>query len=453
MAKDKKLSLNSKIIITLLTGLIVGLIVGDTRVSDFMKEMIVFGVFNVIGQVFINMLSMLVLPVILFSLISGIAGLGDMKRITKLGGQTIVFFVLSSVVALLLAISAAYIFEPGRGMLISDSILNTEDVPGFAKVIIDIVPKNPFLAMKNGNMLQVIIFTALIGISISALGKKVQNTITLIKQINKLVVKMINMIMAVAPIGVFALVINVFAKEGFDAFIPMLNYMGTVTLVLLIHSVLVYGGVLKLMKLKISIFLLKFRSVFLTGFSSSSSNATLPITMSTVQYKLGVSHKITSSVLPLGVTINKNGTMIMQGVATIFISQAYGMELSLATILTIIVFIFVATLGTAGIPSAGMLTISVVLAQAGLPVEGIALIIGVDRLLDMLRTTVNLAGNSVASMLIAKGDGKFNELIYNDPDAALGEEKTIGEFGQEISINKCYINQLQEDKVGDLSEE
>jgi len=151
MAKDKKISLNSKIIFTLLTGLIVGLIVGDTRVSDFMKEMIVFGVFNVIGQVFINMLSMLVLPVILFSLISGIAGLGDMKRITKLGGQTIVFFVLSSVVALLLAISATYFFEPGRGMLISDSILNAENVPGFAKVIIDIVPKNPFRKYAAGD--------------------------------------------------------------------------------------------------------------------------------------------------------------------------------------------------------------------------------------------------------------------------------------------------------------
>lgn len=259
-----------------------------------------------------------------------------------------------------------------------------------------------------------IFFTTLVGISISILGKKVENTINIIQQLNKLVLKMINMIMVAAPVGVFALVINVFAKEGFDAFLPMLKYMATMFLVLLLHSVLTYGTVLKMLKLDSMIFVKKFRTVFLTGFSTSSSNATLPVAMNMVQYKCGVFHKITSSVVPLGVTINKNGTVIMQSVATIFVAQAYGVELGIGSILTAVLFMIVASISTAGIPNAGMITITVVLASVGLPAEGLALVIGVDRLLDMLRTTVNLAGWMKVFIMILR-----RQLVKKKPSANL----------------------------------
>lgn len=452
MSKEKKLSLNSRIIIALSAGLLVGMVVGDTRVSDFMKDFIVFGVFNVIGQIFLNMLSMVVLPVVLVSLISGFAGLGDLKRMSRLGGRAIGYFMVTTIIAIILGLSATYIFKPGTGFNLTGEVLSGDKLPTISQVIIDIIPKNPFISMQSDVMLQLVFFTALIGLSISILGKKVQNTITIIQQLNKLVLKMINMIMAMAPIGVFALVINVFAREGFDAFVPMMKYMGTMILVLIVHTVLVYGGVLNMLGLKKSIFIRKIRSVFLTGFSTASSNATLPITMSTVQYKCGVGHKVTSSVVPLGVTINKNGTVIMQSVATIFIAQAYDIELSLTSIFTLFIFIFISSIGTAGIPSAGMITIPLMLASAGLPLEGAALVLGVDKLLDMLRTTVNLMGNAVGSIWIGKSVGKFNKRIYDDPQAAVGEEKTIGEFGQEISINRDYLSQLQTEKVVSLQE-
>ncbi|MBN1969635.1 MAG: dicarboxylate/amino acid:cation symporter [Candidatus Delongbacteria bacterium] len=452
MSKDKKLSLNSKIVIALIAGLLVGMVVGDTRVSTFMKDFIVFGVFNVIGQLFLNMLSMIVLPVVLVSLVSGIAGLGNIKRMSRLGGLTILYFFGTTFIAIFLGISITYLFNPGGDFHLTGEIMKNEKLPSFAQAIIDFIPTNPFNALQSGTMLQMIFFTALVGISISILGKKVQNTISIIQQLNKLVLKMINMIMAMAPIGVFALVINVFAKEGFDAFIPMLKYMGTLVFVLIVHTIITYGSVLKMLNLNRKIFIRKFRSVFLTGFSTSSSNATLPIAMSMVQYKCGVFHKITSSVVPLGVTINKNGTVIMQSVATIFIAQAYGVELGLGSILTAALFMIVASVSTAGIPNAGMITITVVLASIGLPAEGLVMIIAVDRLLDMLRTTVNLAGNTIAAVFVAKKDGKLDETVYNDPRSALGEEKTIGEFGQEISINKEYLVRLQNEKMESLLE-
>jgi Na+/H+-dicarboxylate symporter len=448
---SKKISLNTKIILALSAGLLVGMTVGDSRVGDFLKEYIIFGLFYTIGQLFLNTLSMLVVPVVLLSLVSGIAGLGNIKRITKLGGITIGYYFFTSVVAVILSISAAYIIKPGEKILELKDTFKLHQGESFSKAFINFFPSNPFASIEQGNMVQIIVFTILVGISISILGKKVEGTINLFRQANKLVLKMINMVMSVAPIGIFALVINVFAREGFDAFAPMLKYMGTIVIVLLIQFFFVYGGIIKMIGLSPEMFLRKMKQVILTSFATSSSNATLPIAMSAMQYKCGVSHKITSAALPFGVSVNKDGTAIMQGVAVIFISQAYGIDLTFTALVTALIFAIISTIGTAGIPGAGMISIGLVLSQVGLPIEGIALIIGVDRLLDMSRTVINLVGNSVGALLVAKMDGKLNELVYNDPDAGIREEKTIGEFGQEISINRHLILETQKLEDPDLN--
>jgi len=263
-------------------------------------------------------------------------------------------------------------------------------------------------------MLQVIFFALVFGFSMAALGEKVQNVRTLIEQLNEIVMKMIMVVMATAPFGVFALVANVFAKEGFSAFVPLIKYIICVTVALLIQFSVTYGLALKIFaRLSLITFIKKFYSTMLVAFSTASSNATLPVTMETAEKEMGVSNKIASFTLPLGATVNMDGTAIMQGCAVVFISQVYGIDLSLTALLTVVLTATIASIGTAGVPSVGLITLSMVLTQAGLPVEGIALIMGIDRILDMMRTAVNISGDTVVTLIVAKSEGELDESVFN----------------------------------------
>ncbi|MBL6991397.1 MAG: dicarboxylate/amino acid:cation symporter [Bacteriovoracaceae bacterium] len=421
-----KLSLTTMILISLIAGLLVGMIINLTmgHVSEgvglFLNKYIINGLFHVIGKIFISSIKMLVVPLVFVSLVVGVAGIGDLKKLGRVGSKTLFFYLLTTALAIGLALLIANLIDPGQGLNINIQTASFEakNAPNFADVLINIIPKNAFDAMVKGNMLQIIFFALLMGVSIASIGNKGASILNFFQESNEIVMKMVTLIMLMAPAGVFCLIAKVFATQGVSVLLPLIKYMVTVLTVLIVHLLLVYTGALGLVaRLNVIIFFKKFYSTLLVAFSTSSSNATIPVTMRTVSEKLGVSKSIASFSIPFGATINMDGTAIMQGVAVVFISQVYNIDLTVGDFLMVILTATLASIGTAGVPGVGLITLSMVLTQVGLPVEGIALIIGVDRLLDMSRTAVNISGDAIVSLIVAKSEGEFDRKVYYDPDA------------------------------------
>ena len=417
--KKKRFSLTNQIFFALIAGALTGVILNIVSAGQhigFINNWLISGLFEIVGKMFISAIRMLVVPLVLTSLICGAAGINDIKKLGRVGGKTLVFYLSTTAIAVTIALIVSYIIDPGIGFQTEIQVAEKIETPvlSIAQTIYSIVPVNPFAAFSEGNMLQVIFFALVFGFSMAALGEKVQNVRTLIEQLNEIVMKMIMVVMATAPFGVFALVANVFAKEGFSAFVPLIKYIICVTVALLIQFSVTYGLALKIFaRLSLITFIKKFYSTMLVAFSTASSNATLPVTMETAEKEMGVSNKIASFTLPLGATVNMDGTAIMQGCAVVFISQVYGIDLSLTALLTVVLTATIASIGTAGVPSVGLITLSMVLTQAGLPVEGIALIMGIDRILDMMRTAVNISGDTVVTLIVAKSEGELDESVFN----------------------------------------
>lgn len=418
--KKKKISLTNQIFIALIAGAVTGFVINllsGSQLSDFIGKWLVFGLFEIVGKMFIAAIRMLVVPLVLTSLICGAAGINDIKKLGRVGGKTLTLYLVTTAIAVTIALTVSYFINPGVGFTTDVSILEKVETPplSIAQTIYSIVPVNPFAAFAQGEMMQVIFFALIFGFSMAALGEKVQGVRGIIEQLNEIVTKMIMVVMATAPYGVFALVANVFAKEGFSAFAPLMKYMICVAIALLIQFFVVYGSIVKLLgNLSFVTFIKKSYATMLVAFSTASSNATLPVTMETAEKKMGVSNKISSFTIPLGATINMDGTAIMQGCAVVFISQVYGIDLSFTALLTVVVTATIASIGTAGVPSVGLITLSMVLTQVGLPVEGIALIMGIDRVLDMMRTAVNISGDMVVTLVVAKSEKEFDETLYNE---------------------------------------
>ncbi|HNZ53505.1 MAG TPA: dicarboxylate/amino acid:cation symporter [bacterium] len=417
--KKKRFSLTNQIFFALIAGALTGVILNIVSAGQhigFINNWLISGLFEIVGKMFISAIRMLVVPLVLTSLICGAAGINDIKKLGRVGGKTLIFYLSTTAIAVTIALIVSYIIDPGIGFQTEIQVAEKIETPvlSIAQTIYSIVPVNPFAAFSEGNMLQVIFFALVFGFSMAALGEKVQNVRTLIEQLNEIVMKMIMVVMATAPFGVFALVANVFAKEGFSAFVPLMKYIICVTVALLIQFSVTYGLALKIFaRLSLITFIKKFYSTMLVAFSTASSNATLPVTMETAEKEMGVSNKIASFTLPLGATVNMDGTAIMQGCAVVFISQVYGIDLSLTALLTVVLTATIASIGTAGVPSVGLITLSMVLTQAGLPVEGIALIMGIDRILDMMRTAVNISGDTVVTLIVAKSEGELDESVFN----------------------------------------
>jgi Na+/H+-dicarboxylate symporter len=290
--------------------------------------------------------------------------------------------------------------------------------PPLSEVIVNIFPTNPFAAMAEGNMLQIIVFALLVGYAISHAGESGRRIAGFFRDMESVVMKMVGILMELAPWGVFALLVKLFAGMGLEAILDLGKYFLTVLGVLLFHGLVVYSLLLRFMAgLSPRILLDKMRPVWAFAFSTASSGATLPITLRTVEKRLGVHNSVAGFTVPLGATINMDGTAIMQGVATVFIAQVYGVELGMADYLTVILTATLASIGTAAVPGVGLITLAMVLDQAGLPVQGIALIIGVDRLLDMVRTAVNVTGDATASLVVGKSEGQLDEEVFLDPEA------------------------------------
>ncbi|OPJ56376.1 dicarboxylate/amino acid:cation symporter [Alkalithermobacter paradoxus] len=412
----KKASLTSKIFAGLILGAIFGIILSKVPGGFIKDTLLINGIFKLAGRGFINGIRMLVVPLVFVSLVCGSAAIGDVKKLGRVGVKTLGFYMVTTAIAITIALVLGNVINPGVGLDLS-KVMTSEPTIGQASplvdIIIDMIPINPIQSMAEGSMLQIIVFSLLTGLSIALVGEKAQPVFKIFESLNEVIMKMVGVVMLFAPYGVFALIANTFATVGFDAMWPLAKYMIGVLLALAIHATATYMGILSLIgKLNPVIFFKKFAPTMSVAFSTSSSNATLPLTIETAEEKLGVSKSVASFTLPLGATINMDGTAIMQGVAVVFISQIYGIELSLQAFLTVIVTATLASVGTAGVPGVGLITLSMVLQSVGLPVEGIALIIGIDRLLDMSRTVVNITGDTVCTLVVAKSEGEFDESIY-----------------------------------------
>ncbi|WP_372872444.1 dicarboxylate/amino acid:cation symporter [Shewanella sp.] len=430
-AQPSKIGLTGKILIGMGAGILIGLLLRNLFAgSEWVQDYITEGLFHVVGTIFINSLKMLVVPLVFISLVCGTCSLSEPSKLGRLGGKTLAFYLFTTAVALVLAISAAVLIQPGNASLATESMqYSVKEAPSLADVLINIVPSNPMKALSEGNMLQIIIFAVIFGFAISHIGERGRRVAALFDDLNEVIMRVVTLIMQLAPYGVFALMGKLALTLGMETLGDVIKYFLLVLAVLLFHGFIVYPTLLKLFSgLSPFMFIRKMRDVQLFAFSTASSNATLPVTMEAAEHRLGADNKIASFTLPLGATINMDGTAIMQGVATVFIAQVFGIELTITDYAMVVVTATLASIGTAGVPGVGLVMLAMVLNQVGLPVEGIALILGVDRLLDMVRTAVNVTGDTVATMVIAKSEGALNEAVFNDPKAG----KTTGSFDAEV---------------------
>ncbi len=416
--KEKKMGLTTKIFIGLIGGLLVGVILNSfVPHSSFRDAVLVDGIFYVVGNGFIRLMKMLVVPLVFCSLVCGSSAIGDTKSLGKVGGKTIVFYLLTTALAVTVAISVATVVKPGVGLDMSSIETGETTVAENVSVvdtILNIIPENPIGALADGTMLQIILFALLIGVLLAKMGERTELIANLFNQCNELMMEMTNLVMSLAPVGVFCMIAKTFANLGFDAFVPLLKYMGSVLLGLLIQCLVVYMVLLVIFtRLNPVKFIKKFFPVMAFAFSTSTSNATIPMNIDTLEERIGVSRKISSFTIPLGATINMDGTSIMQGVAVVFAAQAYGMQLGPKGYLTVIATATLASIGTAGIPSVGLVTLSMVFTAVGLPVEAIMLIMGVDRILDMIRTAVNITGDAVCTTIVAHQNGDLDRDVFN----------------------------------------
>ena len=436
MTDNKKLGLTARIVIGMVAGIAVGfffkfLLAGqEERILHLLgldiplKALFVDGFFHIGGEIFIASLKMLVVPLVFVSLVCGTCSLSDNSALGRLGGKTISLYLITTAIAISLAIFAALLINPGEGVQMqSDASFNLSEAPALSQVFINIFPSNPIESMAKGNMLQIIVFAVLFGIAMAMSGKAGERLSAVFNDLSDVIMKLVTLLMNLAPYGVFFLMAKLFTTLGFETIASLAKYFGVVLAVLILHGTLSYGIILKLFTgLNPLIFFKKMQDAALFGFSTSSSNATMPVTMETVTKKMGVKNSVASFTVPLGATINMDGTAIMQGVATVFIAQVFAVDLTLSDYLMVILTATLASIGTAGVPGVGLIMLAMVLQQVGLPVEGIALIIGVDRLLDMTRTAVNVTGDAMVSCIVGKSERAFDAKVFNDINAGSKEE-------------------------------
>ncbi|MCS5567892.1 MAG: dicarboxylate/amino acid:cation symporter [Pseudomonadales bacterium] len=414
------MNLTVRILIGMAAGVVVGLAVqGFTSEDHWIQTVLVQDVFDAGGKVFIASLRLMVVPLVLVSLVCGSSSLADGASMGRLGGKSIGLYLFTTAVAISIALGLALLISPGEGGSAGRAFEYTpRPSPGLKETFLNIFPTNPVQAMADGKMLQIIVFALLLGTALGRSGDAGQRVRSLFEDLNGVLMRLIVMLISLAPFGVFFLMAKLFSEVGWRDIIELGKYFVTVILVLVIHASIVYPTLLMwLAKTNPLKFYKKMREPMLFAFSTSSSGATLPVTLRTVEKKLGVDNSIASFSVPLGATINMDGTAIMQGVATVFIAQYFHVDLVFTDYLMVILTATMASVGTAAVPGVGLIMLTMVLTQVGLPVEGIALIIGVDRLLDMTRTAVNVAGDAMVATTVAHSEKKLDRSVFDDPTA------------------------------------
>ncbi|MFD1064737.1 dicarboxylate/amino acid:cation symporter [Oceanobacillus locisalsi] len=400
----KAKNLTRNILIALVAGAVVGMALTFAPESFFGP--LDKYVLDPVGQIFINLIMMLVVPLVFVSIVLGTAGLGDPAKLGKIGISTISFFLATTAIAITLGLTLAYLVKPGKAGIFDTSNLGDytpSEAPPIMETLINIIPENPIAALSAGEMLQIIAFAIFIGIALAYLNNKTKGIYNLFEQANDILGWLVMLVMRFAPYGAFALIASAIASAGLDAVGSMLSYLLTVIAGLILHAFIIYSLAIWLLGRGNPITFYKgFFPAMTVAFSTSSSNAALPVSMKTAQDTLGVKKEISSFVQPLGATINMDGTAIMQAVATVFIAQVYNLPLTMTELLMIVLVATLASVGTAGVPGVGLIMLAMVLNQVGLPVEGIALIIGIDRILDMLRTSLNITGDAACAYILSE---------------------------------------------------
>ena len=416
------MSFTQRILLAMLAGITVGVLLNVFGANfQVISDFLVDGLFYVVGAIFIALLKLMVVPLVLVSLVCGVTALGDLRTLGRVGGKTLGLYLVTTAVAITFALTIANVISPGEGFEFAGQEFSyqTREAPPLAEVLIGIFPDNPIRAMADGQMLQIILFAMLLGFAVTAAGERGKRVAALFADLNEVILKMVLLVIKTAPIGVFALISRTFATQGIEIFKPLLGYCIVVVIGLLLHLFITYGLLLRATGLSLIRFLIQMRAPMSFAFSTSSSSATIPVTLNTVETRLGVKNSVASFTIPLGATINMDGTAIMQGAATVFIANVYGVDLMLGDYLTVILTATLASIGTAAVPSAGLIMLAMVLGQVGLPVEGIALIIGIDRILDMLRTAVNVAGDAAVTCFVARSEGALDLETFRDPEGVL----------------------------------
>ena len=420
------MSLTKKILIGMGLGLALGVLlqITDLVTNALVSSYFLNGVIDAGGKIFVTLLKMMVVPLVFVSLVCGARSLGATGSVGRLGGKTIGLYLLTTALAVSFALILALLVDPGlsasdeQNATLSYDAYQAKEAPSVKDTLINIFPANPIQAMAEGKMLQVIVFALLLGLALSRAGAAGNRIAEFFVDLNQVMMKLITMVIQLTPYGVFCLMVKLGATVGWVEIGKVLAYFMTVASALILHGLIVYPTLLKILSgLNPLIFMRKMREPMLVAFSTSSSGATLPVTLRTVEHRIGVNNNVAAFAVPLGATINMDGTAIMQGVATVFIAQFFGYQLGVDAYLMVILTATLASIGTAAVPGVGLITLTLVLDQVGLPVEGIGLIIGVDRLLDMLRTVVNVTGDGTVATIVARSEDQLDKEIFQDLSA------------------------------------
>ena len=405
----------------ILLGMFAGFVVGAFfYYTNFFSDQVILFVEKYIfvlgSTIFINLLKMLIVPLIFFSLVSGISSLNNLSSLGKITSKTIALYLATTAIAVSLSLFIGTIFKPGSGYSSSISVV-PESLPqsqGVFETIVNIFPSNILEAMANNEMLAVVFFSILFGLALSKTNHLTDNLSNSFEKLNTVFMQLVITVISFAPIGVFCLIGKFVIVDGLDVFQEAFKYVVLLIAVLIIHAFVTYTVILKLFTtISIKRFFVKMKDVAIFAFSTSSSAATIPVTLKTVQDELGVNKNVASFVVPVGATINMDGTAIMQGMATVFIAQMSGIDLTLIQYVQVVLLAVVASIGAAAVPSAGTITLVLILQQFGLPLEAIGIILAVDRILDMLRTSVNVTGDAAVSCIVAESEGMLDKNIFN----------------------------------------
>lgn len=395
--------------------ILIGLVLGVATGAIFKEDALVLAP---IGTLFLNAIKMLIVPLVFVSLVSGITSMQDTAKLGRISIKTITIYLVTTAFAVSIGLFFGAIFTPGDGLnMVASSNEAAKQAPSLIAILVGLVPSNPVTAFAEGNVLQIIVFAIAIGISMNLVGEKAAPAIKLFDSLAETFYKLTDLIMGLAPYGVFALIAGVVGSHGAEVLLPLAEVIGVIYLASIAHVVIVYGGLIGLLaRLSPMRFMRGIAPALAVAFSTSSSSGTLPVSIECARKNLGVSQAVAGFVLPVGATINMDGTAIYQGVLALFIAQAFGIDLSAGQYMMIILTATLASIGTAGVPGAGLIMLGLVLTAAGLPLEGVALIAGIDRILDMARTTVNVAGDLMTTTLVARSEKELDQDIYNSPN-------------------------------------
>ncbi|MBO0601878.1 dicarboxylate/amino acid:cation symporter [Sporosarcina sp. E16_3] len=404
-----KFNLVTQIFIAFVLAIILGSIFGSS--IDFLKPF---------GDLFLRLIKFIIAPLIFSTLVVGVAGTSDPKQLGRIGVKTISYYLVTTAIAIIIGLAVAFTISPGKGITISTEGLTipeaaTQEPQSAITTILNIIPENPFTALAAGNILQIIFFALFIGLAITFVGEKAQPVYRFFEGFAEVMYKITGIVMKVAPLGILGLLAPVVGQYGLAVLLPLVKVIAAVYIACILHAVIVYSSAVKVLgKMSPIKFFKGISPAALVAFSTASSAGTLPVTIKNTNENLGVPNKISSFVLPLGATINMDGTAIYQGVAVVFIAQFYNLNLSFTQLLTIVLITILASIGTAGVPGAGMIMLAMVLTSVNMPLEGIALIAGIDRILDMMRTTVNIVGDASAAVVVAGTEKDQIEVVPSD---------------------------------------